>query len=58
MDHQFPDQYKLQGIFMYNPMDEALKFISDQAILKFKEKLRTINTDGVFNRRKIFLQTR
>lgn len=50
------DHFNFQATFVDEPLDEVLKFISDKAALKYKEELRTINTEGVFNRRKITIQ--
>lgn len=55
-DNQSPDDYNLQVTFVDEPLEEVLKFISDKTTLKYKEEARTINNDGIFNRRKITIQ--
>jgi ferric-dicitrate binding protein FerR (iron transport regulator) len=56
IDNHNNDHYSLQGTFVDEPLDEVLKYISEKTSLKYKEDLRTFNTDGVFNRRKITIQ--
>lgn len=53
---QADDHYNLQATFVDEPLEEVLKYISGKTTLKYKEDLRTINTNGVFNRRKIIFQ--
>lgn len=56
IDNHPDDHYSLQATFVDEPLDEVLKYISGKTTLKYKEESRTINPDGVFNKRKITLQ--
>lgn len=57
VDDRLLDAYTFHATFSDEPLDEVLKLISITTPISYKEEKRTTNTDGVYQKRKIWIHT-